>query len=173
MRVIYGSLVVTIAVVLLLGGVYAGWHLRPTPDLPPVVRTLPPRVVVKERPVPVEKWNTKLVWRTVPVSAEGVADTAAVAERDSFVAASEDSLIPPRFLEYSFRYDGQRLLQSGILSNGDLVTSVRDDVKPTFEGGWTADSTWVREERLARFPTWQVAGGAVVVTGVVLCVVLC
>lgn len=153
----------------LLAGLVGGWFLRPDPPKP--APSVPERVVI-EKPVPVQTIVERVVERRVPVEVTRTVteiDTVLVRE---FVEAAQDSTADPIHLEYSFDYDGEKLLLWGTMSNG-ARTFNQYDARPRFRGGWVADSTWLREDRMARFPTKPVIiGGGLVVAGVV-CLLVC
>lgn len=152
-----------------LAGLLAGFFLHPEPDRPPAeVRT-----VWRDRPEPEPTIKERIVYHEVPVASPPIVrervDTLKVRE---FVEAATDSTAVPIYLPGSIEYDGDRLSLWLTKSNGDLTLS-EFDLKPTFRAGWDADSTWAREERLARFPTVKVAVGTTVVAGVIACLLLC
>lgn len=129
------------------------WVKAPTPD-PTVIERIRYREVPVERVVVRERVDTLRVQEFVE-------------------AAQHPDSLPPVQLGKAFEYDGEKLLLWGVMSTGDeVLTEV--DIRPKFQGGWAGDSVWTRESRLARFPTLKVAGGAIVVGGVIiLCALRC
>lgn len=160
------AIVAAICIVALTVSWFAGRCTAGTPE--PVTVT---EQVVIDRPVPKQTIIERVTTVRVPVEVTRTVteiDTLVVRE---FIEAAQDSLADPVHLPYSFEYDGKKLLLWGTMSDGSRTFNGYD-ARPKFTGGWDADSTWLREDRTARFPKWKVAGG-VVVAGVVACVVLC
>lgn len=128
--------------------------------------------VMPDMPEAKPTFTERIVYQQVPVEREVVVleiDTLIVRE---FVEAAADSLRPQKVLGQSIEYDGEKLLMYGVRSDG-ARTFEEYDVRPTFKAGWAGDSTWAREERLARFPTMKVAAGTAVVAGVIVCLIVC
>lgn len=128
-----------------------GWQAKPDPPRPGTPRVIPPRVVVEEKPDPEIRWLTRIVEREVPIESTGTAETVASTDLlDEFIEATQDSTAPVRFLEYAFDYgvDGRETLRLwGIRSDRLEQLDRREGVTPPFRGGWSADSSWVREDR--------------------------
>jgi len=157
---------------LILGGVLVGlaigYFSRPDPDSLPRVA---PEERILEQPVAAPTIKERIVYRQVPVESTTTItqiDTVVVRE---FVESVRDSA-DPIHLPYSLQYDGKALELWGTMSDGSRTYNSYD-LRPTFRAGWAGDSTWAREERLARFPTIKVAGVAVAVAAVVACLALC
>jgi hypothetical protein len=166
-------LFIAVAVLGVTFGAFIAWNFKPDPK-PPPSPTIPAEQVVEEAPDPEPTVITRVIYRDVPVVSVGVADSAATDEVEDFVDAATDTTgqADPEFLPYQFRYDHGKLSLWGIRSDGAKVQEDRLKVSDDwFEGGWTADSTWVRQKR--DFPKLKVVGGAVVVVAIVACVLAC
>lgn len=140
-------------------------------DSKPVTPGVTDNVMV-EKPAADPPWRERIVYRPVEVERRITVERVDTLIVQEFVEAAQnpDSL-PPTHLPYAVEFDGETLLMWGIMSNGDRTYS-EHDIRAKFRAGWEADSTWAREQRLARFPIKRVAFGTALVAGIAILVIV-